>query len=328
MVNNKTAVPILDPNKPVSVIGIHKKASSVNILDDSSTNGDTDSPKSRPPHPTSTNAPVIQEQIASEPWTGIDLGGIRLKTLAPSLFAFSHITTLYINHNQLTQLSPAIRNLSHLTHLDATGNLLTSIPPELGMITSLKELFLFDNQLTDLPLELGSLHQLEFLGIEGNPISENIRHAMAEKGTSGLITYFRDNCPPPAPPAPRKWEIVEDDPDVVDGQTEHGAENFSLMSYNILADRYAPQTMYGYTPSWALDWTYRRDAIIAEITDPALDIICLQEVEDEVFHEFLLPRLSELGYEGAFSQKTRARTMSKDERRHVDGCATFWKSSK
>jgi CCR4-NOT transcription complex subunit 6 len=54
----------------------------------------------------------------------------------------------------------------------------------------------------------------------------------------------------------------------------------------------------------------------------------LQEVEDEVFQEFLQPRLAELGYEGVFSQKTRARTMSKEERRHVDGCATFWKASK
>jgi CCR4-NOT transcription complex subunit 6 len=231
--------------------------------------------------------------------------------------------------------------------------LLTSIPPELGLIASLKELLLFDNQLSDLPLELGTLHQLEFLGIEGNPISDNIRHAMAEKGTTGLIQYFRDHCPPPAPPPARKWEMVEDDHDTVDGQTEHGAETFSLMSYNILADRYAPQTMYGYTPSWALDWSYRKDAILAEITDVALDVICLQvsakmelfakirltaanivsitslqEVEDEVFQEFLQPRLAELGYEGVFSQKTRARTMSKEERRHVDGCATFWKASK
>jgi CCR4-NOT transcription complex subunit 6 len=59
-----------------------------------------------------------------------------------------------------------------------------------------------------------------------------------------------------------------------------------------------------------------------------VSITSLQEVEDEVFQEFLQPRLAELGYEGVFSQKTRARTMSKEERRHVDGCATFWKASK
>ena len=276
MVNNKTAVPILDPNKPVSVIGLHKKASSVNVNGQDDASDTTDSPKTRPAHPTATTAPVVQSSTPSEPWTGIDLGGIRLKVLAPSLFAFTHVTTLYINHNSLTTLSPSISNLSHLTHLDVTGNLLTSIPSELGMITSLKELLLFDNQLTDLPLELGTLHQLEFLGIEGNPISENIRHAMAEKGTSGLIQYFRDNCPPPPAPPSRKWETVEDDPDAVDGQTEHGAESFSMMSYNILADRYAPQTMYGYTPTWALDWSYRKDAILADITDPTLDVICLQ----------------------------------------------------
>lgn len=335
MVNNKTAVPILDPNKPVSVInssigqGHKKAASSVNNLnsdlhDDGATDR-TDSPGARAGN---ANAQVTSSKEEWEPWTGIDLGGIRLKVLAPSLFAFEHITTLYINHNHLTALSPAISNLRHLTHLDATGNMLGMIPPELGLVTTLKELLLFDNQLVDLPLELGTLYQLEFLGIEGNPLSDTIRHAMAEKGTSGLIAYFRDNCPPPAAPPSRKWEMVEDDPDTVDAETDHASETFSLMSYNILADRYAPATMYGYTPSWALDWQYRKDAIMAEISDPSLDIICLQEVEDEVFHEFLLPRLTEMGYEGAFSQKTRARTMSKEERRKVDGCATFWKSNK
>lgn len=286
MTNSKTstAVPILDPNKPVSVIGLHKKTASLAVTDDSSTvsnsntnsNGDfVPSPKPRPAHPTSTTAPVLQEANDSEPWTGIDLGGIRLKVLSPALFAFTHITTLYINHNQLTVLSPAISRLRQLTHLDATGNQITAIPPELGLITSLRELLLFDNLITDLPLELGTLHQLEFLGIEGNPISESIRHALAEKGTSGLIAYFRDNCPPGPPPPARKWEMVEDEPDVIEGET-NGEETFSLMCYNILCERYAPQTMYGYTPSWALEWSYRRDAIMEQITDPAMDVICLQ----------------------------------------------------
>lgn len=53
-----------------------------------------------------------------------------------------------------------------------------------------------------------------------------------------------------------------------------------------------------------------------------------QEVDDEQYHDCFLANLSKEGYEGAFFPKTRARTMTSDEKKHVDGCATFWKSSK
>lgn len=353
MVHQKTSIPILDPNKPVSHISAaavangHKKAGSL-----ATTTGGDDAASEASPvpaHPTATSAPAKQDE-PSEPWTGIDLGGIRLRTLAPSLFAFTHITALYVNHNQLTTLSPAIAQLRCLTHLDATGNQLVTVPPELGLVSTLKELLLFDNAITNLPLELGTLHQLEFLGIEGNPINDTIRHLIAEKGTQGLIAHFRDHCPIPPPPPPRKWEVVEDTEGGADGPGSSGAiaggisashsggpgggssssadEQFSVMCWNILYERYATAQMYGYTPSWALEWTYRRDLIWQEITQALTDVVCLQECGDHEFHDFFQPRLSELGYDGIFNSKTRARTMSSDERKRVDGCATFWKRSK
>ncbi len=54
----------------------------------------------------------------------------------------------------------------------------------------------------------------------------------------------------------------------------------------------------------------------------------LQEVDEETFHEVLLPHLTELGYEGAHNPRTRARTMTSSEKRYVDGCATFWRPEK
>ncbi|KAJ1931780.1 Glucose-repressible alcohol dehydrogenase transcriptional effector, partial [Linderina macrospora] len=57
------------------------------------------------------------------------------------------------------------------------------------------------------------------------------------------------------------------------------------------------------------------------------DIVCLQEVEAAQFDEFFKPKLQEVGYEGVFWTKSRARTMDEPERRLVDGCATFYKSS-
>lgn len=86
--------------------------------------------------------------------------------------------------------------------------------------------------------------------------------------------------------------------------------------------------MYGYCPTWALNWEYRKKGIIDEIRHGAADIISLQEVETDQFHNFFLPELQRDGYDGIFSAKSRARTMTEADRKHVDGCAIFYKTSK
>lgn len=48
------------------------------------------------------------------------------------------------------------------------------------------------------------------------------------------------------------------------------------MSYNILTDKLATRPLYGYCPSWALTWDYRKQAILKEILDSQADIIALQ----------------------------------------------------
>lgn len=54
----------------------------------------------------------------------------------------------------------------------------------------------------------------------------------------------------------------------------------------------------------------------------------IQEVETEQYYNFFLPELKEQGYDGFFSPKSRARTMSESDRKHVDGCAIFYKTEK
>lgn len=51
---------------------------------------------------------------------------------------------------------------------------------------------------------------------------------------------------------------------------------FTVMNYNILCDKYASQHAYGYCPSWALKWEYRRMQILNELRSYAADIIALQ----------------------------------------------------
>ena len=104
-------------------------------------------------------------------------------------------------------------------------------------------------------------------------------------------------------------------------------EGFSVLNYNILCDRYATIAMYGYTPTRALSWDYRRDLILEEFKKRDADVICLQEINTET-NEFFKRELAFQGYRGVFWPKPRARTMPEKEARLVDGCATFFKAQK
>lgn len=263
------------------------------------------------------------EGDAEQSWSIIDMGGLNLKNIGLEVFRYTFLTSLFINHNSLTTLSPAIVQLRNLSILDASGNKLVMIPPELGMLTELKALFLFDNCLTVLPPELGTLYQLEMLGIEGNPLQENLLSIIQHDGTPALIAFLRDSCPVSVPPPEREWIAIETDVPSGENDTE---TTFAVLSYNVLCEKYATPQMYGYTPGWALVWDYRKEFILQEIMSYSADICCLQEVEMGQYEEYFEPKLKQSDYEGIFWPKSRARTMREDERRHVDGCATFFNS--
>lgn len=53
---------------------------------------------------------------------------------------------------------------------------------------------------------------------------------------------------------------------------------FTVMCYNVLCDKYATRQLYGYCPSWALNWEYRKKGIMEEITSCDADIISLQVI--------------------------------------------------
>jgi CCR4-NOT transcription complex subunit 6 len=135
-----------------------------------------------------------KQDLPFQQWMTIDLGGMGLKNISKELFRYNFLTTLYINHNNLTYLSPEISKLRNLTLLNISGNKLSVLPPELGMLTNLKELLLFDNLLVNLPCELGTLYQLETLGLEGNPINETIKSMLQKEGTTAVIQFLRDHC--------------------------------------------------------------------------------------------------------------------------------------
>jgi CCR4-NOT transcription complex subunit 6 len=250
------------------------------------------------------------------------MGGVNIKSIPPTsgLFSFTFLTCLYLNHNALTSVPPEISKLRHLDLLDLSGNNLTALPIEIGLMVSLKELYLFDNHLSTIPMEYGTLHRLKTLGIEGNPMDTQLKSLLQKDGTPALISFLRDNCPMPMPPPPR--------PNVQINPGELGMETFKVICYNILCERAATAKMYGYTPTWALVWDYRKARVLQEVTESKADIVCLQEVDMGQYEDFFSQQLAELGYEGVYGAKSRYKTMQDSDRRQVDGCATFFKKDR
>ncbi|GCB65525.1 hypothetical protein scyTo_0004812 [Scyliorhinus torazame] len=186
------------------------------------------------------------------------------------------------------------------------------------------ELLLNNNLLRVLPYELGRLFQLQTLGLKGNPLSQDILNLYQEPdGTRKLLNYMLDNLavhPEQLPPRP--WITLKERDQVLPTAL------FTVMCYNVLCDKYATRQLYGYCPSWALNWEYRKKGIMEEIVNCDADILSLQEVETEQYFNLFLPELKQRGYDGFFCPKSRAKLMSEQERKHVDGCAIFFKTEK
>ncbi|KAJ8920849.1 hypothetical protein NQ315_015641 [Exocentrus adspersus] len=79
---------------------------------------------------------------------------------------------------------------------------------------------------------------------------------------------------------------------------------FRVVSYNILADRYARDNeSYTYCPPKALAIEYRKQLILKELLGYKGDIICLQEVDDKQYKEYFKHQFTEAGYGSVFNRK-------------------------
>ncbi|KAL2890592.1 Glucose-repressible alcohol dehydrogenase transcriptional effector [Ceratocystis lukuohia] len=264
---------------------------------------------------------AVEKSTKRQDWNNLDLSGQGLRNLAPALFHYEFLQELFIASNKISVLPASIGRLRQLRWLDASHNQLTNLPVELGMCTYLKKLLLFDNHIRDLPNELGALHQLEQLGIEGNPLLGEYKQLIMEKGTNALVTSLRENMPIPMPPPPRAMITIQED-------VSTSLERIKVFTWNVLCDKYATPQTYGYTPSNALSWDYRKQVIFEEIQEQNADFLCLQEISTEAFKEDFSPQLAQYDYKGVQWPKSRAKTMPEKDALGVDGCAVFWKNSK
>uniref|UniRef100_A0A1B6M6E9 poly(A)-specific ribonuclease n=1 Tax=Graphocephala atropunctata TaxID=36148 RepID=A0A1B6M6E9_9HEMI len=256
-------------------------------------------------------------------WSELEITG-SIRNLSPKLWHLNHLTCLYLNDNSLIRVPAEIQQLGLLRMLDLSCNKLRSLPAELGELIYLRELLLNHNHIRTLPYELGKLFQLQILGLAGNPLGKECLKLYSEaNGTQKLLTYLLDSLQVRSPQPPERPWIPLARPN-----TTKPTCLMTVMCYNVLCDKYATRQMYGYCPSWALTWEYRKKAILAEIRHYTADIISLQEVETDQFYKFFLPELKRDGYDGIFSPKSRAKTMSENERKYVDGCAIFYRTAK
>ncbi|KAJ3577992.1 hypothetical protein NPX13_g2576 [Xylaria arbuscula] len=264
----------------------------------------------------------FEKTVDRQDWQMIDMSGQGLKNVSAPLFdQYQFLTEVYLSSNQLTSLPPAVGQLRSLRLLDVSHNQLTYLPPELGMCTPLRQLLLFNNLIRDIPFELGSLHFLELLGIYGNPLDNDVKTKIMEEGTKEFLIYLKESAPVPSPPIPRQPITIQED-------VSPEKERIRILSWNTLCDKYTSTTLYGYTPSSALLWDYRRDNIMKELDERDADILCLQETAIDAYDNFFNPELAKKGYRGAFIAKSRYKHMSGKDLAAVDGCSIFYKSDK
>ncbi|KAB5550869.1 Endonuclease/exonuclease/phosphatase [Coniochaeta sp. 2T2.1] len=263
----------------------------------------------------------VDDATKRQDWHNLDMSGQGLRTLSPALFAYTFLAELYIASNKLTSIPPGIGQLRQLRILEASYNQISELPPEIGMCTNLKQLFLFDNNITHLPHELGFLYHLDMLGIEGNPLERELKDEIMERGTKSLVNMLRESAPVPPAPEPRKNVTVQED-------VSPQLERVKVFSWNILCDKYATSQTYGYTPTGALDWNYRKKEIMDEIRLRDADILCLQEMATDVYRDFFTPELAMNDYRGIQWPRPKAKTMSEKDAAGVDGCAVFYKANK
>lgn len=140
------------------------------------------------------NRAMTNGENRSQDWAAMDLSGQGLRALAPMLFfAYTFLDKLYIDNNKLSHLPSTIGRLKNLSLLNASNNELLELPEEIGMLVNLRSLLVFDNSLHTLPFEIGYLHQLEILGIEGNPLNDDLKAEIMQNGTRSLVNHLKEN---------------------------------------------------------------------------------------------------------------------------------------
>jgi len=121
---------------------------------------------------------------------------------------------------------------------------------------------------------------------------------------------------------PRTW---------TDAPALHAPADFSLMSYNLLADMLCTVEQFPQVNVAVLDWEHRRSRIMGEIEEQMPDIVCMQELQGNAagagsddHYSSMRDFLGALGYEGRYYRKMKRNGIGWP---HTQiGNAIFWRA--
>ena len=184
----------------------------------------------------------------------------------------THLISLNVNGNALEYLPKDIGRLVNLKSLNLANNRLEYMPKEIGKLISIVNLNLANNLLKYLPAELGKLFQVKELNLNGNPLDDPGLCSMVTKDESGpmIIQYLFNNYQVKLTQLPtRTFKQLA-------MHTCSSHYRFSILSFNILHDRYCAAAHYPYCPNWARTWEYRKKIIFDQLMNANTDIIALQ----------------------------------------------------
>lgn len=142
---------------------------------------------------------------------------------------------------------------------------------------------------------------------------------------SNSSPYNKHCTSKPTTPSNRSLKrlIPADDPVACESRSQ-----FSLLSYNVLSYKCVSPDSPAFISksSEKLDWTHRRERILALLKRSQADVICLQEVETPTFDEDFGDDLADFGY--SYVVQKQKKKNSKTRAPHTTGVATLFRSSK
>lgn len=164
------------------------------------------------------------------------------------------------------------------------GIRLTHLPPEIGLFENLEYLDIRDNYLEYLPPELSQCLKLKTLLFEGNSIfftsqTQALNYLRQMNAAEGCAPLF-------------KWSAQN-------GQ-------FTIVSWNLMAQGEANQQLFHNTPAKYLKWEYRMEHILNITQQLKPCVLCVQEIDKKNF-DSLDQRMKTIGYGSVASFPKRSR---------------------
>lgn len=200
------------------------------------------------------------------------------------------VEELSLNDKTIYQLPDDVfSRFTNLKSLNLSHCSLDSLPSSLFSIQTLESLDISDNNFTFIPAEIGLLKSIKNLNITNNPFKYEIYNELYS------IDFFKSITSDKVKPPPRVF-----DPNLQFTNKKY----FKLVSYNILAPQFVNSSFFPFSPIKYCDIQYRLPMIKDEITNLEPDIICLQEVDENIYKNELNPFFSTKNFSDVFFSKS------------------------